>query len=113
MTREELDRRMEWVIPEKESSDNVLNESGEHFVVVNLNHDSYGLGFYIPGDVPRTCNSVKSAAEQVLAMIYEYDHNIESARVFKLVPVPLNEVADCIRDLVDPKNAYIELEDEY
>jgi len=110
MTQSELDRQMEWLIPENESAKNPHNDSGEHYVVVNLESMNSRIGFRVPNEESITHHSVVSAGREVLGLIHEYDHNIESARVFKLVPVPLNEVAEAIRKAVD--DGCIELEDE-
>jgi len=100
MTREQLNRAMEWLIPEEESSKNLHNESGEHLVVVNLTHRGCGNGFYIPGEEASTHDTLKGAAQQVIDLMDENYHTIETARIFKLVPVPLNQVAVAIRELI-------------
>jgi len=113
MTREELDRKMQWMIPDEESARNLNNEDGSHFVVVNLSQQFMGAGFYVcseDGDV-HTHHTLKDATELVAQLLDEFDHTIESARIFKLEPVPLDEVAEMLRRVVDDEGC-IELETE-
>jgi hypothetical protein len=101
---------MEWLIPEEESARNLNNEDGSHYIVVNLSKQFMGDGFYVCGEETHTHHTIKDGAELITQLLEEHDHTIESARLFKLVPVPLNEVADAIRQAVE--DGYIELEDE-
>jgi len=84
-------------IPEEETAKSPYNPEGDLYVVVNLANNCYGNHPVMPADdIAHTYHSVEDAAWQVYTLMEEYDHTIESARVYKLVPVPLAEVSEVV-----------------
>jgi len=67
------------------------------YVVVNTSANrpmALGQDWYpvMPGEDPHVHLTLKDAAECVALLAIEYDHDLESARIFRLVPVAPEEI---------------------
>lgn len=63
-------------------------------IVANMMKSSGGMQEYLvmPGEEPHVYASVRDAVGQVADMISQYSHDVGTARVFRLVPVPIEEI---------------------
>ncbi len=66
------------------------------YVVVNMTirHPSLSSGGHLvmPGENPHTYISLDEAVEQQVDLHYEHGHMPETAVIYKLTPVPLEEI---------------------
>ena len=82
---------------------------GAMYVIVNTsNRDNWGqafgdpLCFYVlPGDEPHTHGDLTRILEDFLDLQIEYNHTLETAPIFKLVPVPIEELEALYKDVRD------------
>lgn len=66
---------------------------GWHYVIVNMERMTPDQGHLImPGETPQTFPSIDGAINEVVRLSIEHDHNVESARIFQLVPMDLREM---------------------
>jgi hypothetical protein len=70
---------------------------GSLYVIVNVSKrieflSAPGRHYVVPGEEPGTFGTLDEAAEALLDLMDEYDHSLETAPLFKLVPVPVDEV---------------------
>lgn len=67
-------------------------QSEDRYVVVNTTRGPFyrepGECFVMPGEDTHTFSSIERAAHCVLDMVLEHGHDLESARIFHLTPVP-------------------------
>ena len=70
---------------------------GSLFVIVNTSRGvdvfpAPGMHYVLPGEEPKTFGTLDEAAESLLDLTDEYGHTVETAPIFRLVPVPVDEV---------------------
>lgn len=83
---------------------------GQQYVVVNtsnpmwlaFNEDYPGEFPVMPGEEPHTYGLLRNAADCLADLMDEYEHTIESAPIFSLIPVPLDWVEAALK-LVEKK----------
>jgi hypothetical protein len=67
-------------------------QDGDRYVVVNTTRGPFyrepGECFVMPGEDTHTFSSIERAAHCVLDAVLEHGHDLESARIYRLVPVP-------------------------
>jgi len=82
--------------------------NGSLFVVVNTTRSSMwgrdGEYRVMPGEEPHTYGSVRTALGQVAILAVEHGHDLTTAQIFELVPVPLTgemeaELEDRVKEL--------------
>lgn len=72
-----------------------MEYKGNQYVIVNVTR---GPGwkpywFYVlPGEEPHTYGTLEEAAEGLLFVMEEYGHTIETAPIFKLEPISVEEI---------------------
>lgn len=78
---------------------------GQQYVVVNtsnpmwlaFNEDYPGEFPVMPGEKPHTYGLLRNAADCLADLMDEYEHTIESAPIFSLIPVPLDWVEAALK----------------
>lgn len=82
---------------------------GQQYVVVNCSLGSGPLFGdpgelnVMPGEEPHTFGTIMSAAREVNSLMEEYDHDLETAQIFQLIPAPLDWVEESLK-LVKEEN---------
>ena len=71
-------------------------QSIDQYVVVNVTRGPVyrepGECFVMPGEDTHTFSSIERASHTVLDMVLEYGHDLSSARIYRLAPVPEHEL---------------------
>lgn len=73
-----------------------------HYVVINMEKMTPDHGHPVmPGEFPQTFPTIDGAMDEVVRLSVEFDHSVDSARIFQLVPMDLKEMNERFDEAIE------------